>query len=46
MLNIMSCLKIHHLREAGMTQEAIAAAVGCCVRTVRTVLKQRSPSPA
>jgi transposase len=45
MLNIMSCLKIHHLREAGMTQEAIAAAVGCCVRTVRTVLKQRPPSP-
>ncbi len=42
----MSCLKIHHLREAGMTQEAIAAAVGCCVRTVRTVLKQRRPSPA
>jgi transposase len=45
-LNIMSHLKIHHLREAGLSQQVIATEVGCCVRTVYAVLHGRKPTAA
>lgn len=45
MLNIMSYLKIRHLHEGGLTNQAIAHAVGCSVRTVYNALKGRPPTP-
>jgi transposase len=42
----MSRLKIHHLREAGLSHPSIAAAVGCGESTVRRVLDQPPPTAA
>lgn len=44
MLNIMSYLKIHHLHQGGLSQVAIAEAIGCTSRTVYNVLKGRPPT--
>jgi transposase len=46
MLNSMSHLKIHHLRQAGLCKRAIAVQVGCSVRTVYTVLAGPPPTQA
>jgi transposase len=44
MLNIMSHLKIHHLRQAGLSKTAIAVEVGCSIRTVYNVLAGLPPT--
>ena len=40
----MSHLKIHHLAQSGISNIAIATAVGCSVRTVYNALKSRPPT--
>ena len=44
MLKSMTHLKIHHLHQAGLSNTAIAAQVGCSVRTVYTVLQGPAPT--
>lgn len=46
MLKPMERLKIHHLRDARLTQEAIASALDVGVRTIRRVLDEPRPTPA